>query len=526
MPDSGASPSSIAGALAQVQQWLNHGPGSSWVQPDSHARQDIGGAWRVDLQDDTLPINAVRVVLPKNFPASSCELFVDRSYFLKVPHIEADGHVCLGLPPIPSDYEHPVGAVTRALQTFNNQLLILAKDQQWVEQQFQTERSSYWTQMCLRRNSESSQRPVPAQTYVDISSLDRWSRSSLVGYLKARTRHRRYTQQVAVLGDGDAHAMAVRHGWAVGTMVRGSALFVRLPTTAKWTPDQWPMTYASLDALIAQATNGEMSLSIWLSETGWMDIAPTSSAPTPEKHGRRTQDMPPPGQRPLLVVLVHDGAAFGYQIFAPQLPGLTPPHVEPLRVTRIDADWALARDHSLDGLQLRRSRRVLILGCGSLGSPLANSLARAGVGQLDLVDAQTMGAENTARHELGIDDIGQGKAPALARRMSKEIPGLKVRGFIGDVESWCAKNCRAGDYDLIVECTGESAVRTYLAHMRAVLFGACPLVHAWTEPLCSAGHVVLTQPDEPWPSEDPADTLVNASVSGETTSFSIFSGRA
>lgn len=122
-----------------------------------------------------------------------------------------------------------------------------------------------------------------------------------------------------------------------------------------------------------------------------------------------------------------------------------------------------------------------------------------------------MGAENTARHTLGLGDLGRDKATTLAQRLQKDIPGLQVRGFVGHAESWCAKHCRPKDYDLVVECTGESSVRTYLSLMRTELFGTCPVIHAWTEPLCSAGHVVLTQAAEPWPYDDPADVLVNAS---------------
>jgi hypothetical protein len=50
-----------------------------------------------------------------------------------------------------------------------------------------------------------------------------------------------------------------------------------------------------------------------------------------------------------------------------------------------------------------------------------------------------------------------------------------------------------------------------MSHARAGLFGECPVIHAWTEPLCSAAHVVLSQPAVPWPDTDPADERVNAS---------------
>lgn len=501
-------------AVAEVQRWLDRGSGAVWVRRENAGRHGLVGTWTLDLQHDELPVRSVRIVVSKNFPAIPCELYVDPQYFLKLPHIEVDGHVCLGHEPLPSDYDDPISAVTRALQTLKDKLLIPARDPAWVAQQFNAERDSYWTQMCLSRRLKSSHHPVAARTYIDIGELDRWSTTALVSYVQ-NEKVRRFTRQIAVLGDVDPHVVATRHGWACGTVVRGDALFVRLPANAQWVPSDWPMTFASLDAAVAHATGGGVSLSGWLKETGWSETPVLASK---KQKRRRALRNSPSGQRPRLVVLVQDAAAFGYQIFAPLMPGLTAPHVEPLSATRIDPDWALARDHQLEVLRARRAKRVLLLGCGSLGSPLVKALARAGVGQLDVLDAQIMEAENTARHELGIDDIEQAKAPALAERMRKEVPGLAIRGFAGKVELWCATHCRPGDYDLVIECTGESSVRTYLSHMRTGLFGACPLVHTWTEPLCSAGHVILTQPSVPWPPDDPADTLVNASdLSAEDT---------
>jgi molybdopterin/thiamine biosynthesis adenylyltransferase len=213
----------------------------------------------------------------------------------------------------------------------------------------------------------------------------------------------------------------------------------------------------------------------------------------------------------MLVALVNGSVVFGYQLYGSAMPKLQPPAIEPVHVTRVDADWALARDHDLEALHARRKKRVLLLGAGSLGSPLARALARAGVGHLDIVDAELMEAENTSRHELGLADAGHGKARRLAEQISQDVPGITARGFLADASTWSMQNCRLGAYDLIIECTAESSVRTFLSHMRASLFGDCPVIHAWTEPLCSAAHVVLSQSSVPWPDTDPADELVNAS---------------
>lgn len=490
-----------------VQEWLDRGAGSASTKRDTKVRVENGCAWDIDLQDDALPIKGVRLVLPPDFPASPCALYVSGDYFLKLPHIEADGQVCLGLTPIPEDYEDPVAAVVRAFASLKNRLLLPAADAVWVSEQFHAERASYWAQWCLSRREVADHRPVPDRTYVDVGELGAWATGGIAGYVPGSSKHRRFSLQVAAATD--SHELAVRHGWADGTLVRGSALFVRLPDNAVWTPSTWPKTFEALDGLIAELTEREVSIAHWVNTTGWTDnLRPKDLK---KKTRRKELKTAPPGQPPMLVVLVHGSVMFGYQLYSSAMPKLQPPAVEPVHITRVDADWALARDHDLDVLHARRKKRVLLLGAGSLGSPLARALARAGVGHLDIVDAQLMETENTSRHELGLADAGHGKARRLADQIMKDVPGIIARGFRADASTWAIKNSKAAAYDLVIECTAESSVRTFIAHMRTELFGDSPVIHAWTEPLCSAAHVVLSQPAVPWPDTDPADKLVNAS---------------
>ncbi|MDP9651314.1 ThiF family adenylyltransferase [Paraburkholderia caledonica] len=494
---------------AQVRDWLDAGPGSAWARRVGRLRAGEGHAWIVDLHDDALPVRYVRIALPLDFPVSPCELSVDPGHFLQLPHIEADGHVCLGLVPIPQDYDDPVAAITRALEALDDQLLGPSADPHWVQEQFHNERASYWVHYCGKRRQAPDRRAVAARTFVDVGSTGDWSEGAIAAYIPAGSKHRRYALQVATVAPVEPHGLAARHGWADGTMVCGSALFVRLADDEPWTPATWPASFDALDALVRRATHGECLLTQWAGKCSRADVA--ARAKRSAKGRAKREPEVPPGQSPLLVVLVQGPLVFGYQVYATALPLLEAPCIEPVCVTRVDADWALARDHKLDVLHERRKKRVLLLGNGSLGSSLAKALARSGIGYLDVVDVQLMGVENTSRHELGIAEVGQPKASALARKLWRDIPGLDVRGFRADAPTWITKNCRPERYDLVVECTAESSVRTFISHMRSALLGDTPIVHAWTEPLCSAGHVVLTQTAVPWPADDPADELVNAS---------------
>lgn len=62
-------------------------------------------------------------------------------------------------------------------------------------------------------------------------------------------------------------------------------------------------------------------------------------------------------------------------------------------------------------------RRVVMIGAGSLGSQLAESLAREGLFAWTVIDPDTFLPHNAARHSLTRDQFGKAKAPELAARL-------------------------------------------------------------------------------------------------------------
>ena len=62
-------------------------------------------------------------------------------------------------------------------------------------------------------------------------------------------------------------------------------------------------------------------------------------------------------------------------------------------------------------------QRILIIGAGSVGSALAEMLARAGAGDITVMDSDCLEAGNLVRHNLLAADIGNRKASALAARL-------------------------------------------------------------------------------------------------------------
>ncbi|HEY9856098.1 MAG TPA: HesA/MoeB/ThiF family protein [Stenomitos sp.] len=80
-----------------------------------------------------------------------------------------------------------------------------------------------------------------------------------------------------------------------------------------------------------------------------------------------------------------------------------------------------------EGQKRLSQARVLVVGAGALGSPVALYLAAAGVGSLTLVDPDAVDLSNLQRQILhGTADLGQPKVASAARRLSDLNPLVRV----------------------------------------------------------------------------------------------------
>ncbi len=80
-------------------------------------------------------------------------------------------------------------------------------------------------------------------------------------------------------------------------------------------------------------------------------------------------------------------------------------------------------------------KKVIILGCGSVGSLVAMELARAGIGNFLLADPDIVEYHNICRHQCGIEDVGDLKINALERRLKSINPNIHIEKFEGIVQN-------------------------------------------------------------------------------------------
>jgi molybdopterin/thiamine biosynthesis adenylyltransferase/rhodanese-related sulfurtransferase len=129
----------------------------------------------------------------------------------------------------------------------------------------------------------------------------------------------------------------------------------------------------------------------------------------------------------------------------------------------------------LEGQQKLLAGRVLLIGAGGLGSPLALYLGAAGVGTVGLVDDDVVDASNLQRQVLyNTRDVGRPKVEVARERLEALNPDLTVRIHPTRLDSSNALEIFA-DYDVVVDGTDNFPTR-YLANDACVLLGK-PNVH-------------------------------------------------
>jgi adenylyltransferase/sulfurtransferase len=123
-----------------------------------------------------------------------------------------------------------------------------------------------------------------------------------------------------------------------------------------------------------------------------------------------------------------------------------------------------------EGQRKLKAARVLCVGTGGLGSPLALYLAAAGVGTLGLVDFDVVDASNLQRQIIhSTADIGRKKLDSAAEKLKALNPNLNVIKHDTLLSSANALDILK-DYDVIADGTDNFPTR-YLVNDACVLLG-------------------------------------------------------
>jgi hypothetical protein len=443
-----------------------------WLIPEPLGRDKGVTAYRLKLPEFQWgrEFAWAELVLPPGFPERAvARIRLSPDAVLRIPHVEDSGFLCIEGDPGPS---YGYSANDRAL------LLLLAFQEKFLnpwlvgelDGDFSTEPLNYWFIKVDKARSHVD--PVRAVWTVDECPTRSNVREGLL-LLPCRT---------VIVGDRDM-PLTNRIINSLGNAKASQqirVLIADIPLSHPLTPATWPHTASDLDQLL----------------TGRLRPAQRSLFRHPLR--RRC------GSVHRIVVLRHTTCAFAYLLPGgpatvvdlgkgkKTYPSLSTPL--PLCVTRLDPAWTVGRDQHLE-VAHRQTQHVLVFGAGALGSHVVESLARAGVGFITLVDGDDFSPANLGRHLLGADAIGQRKVNAVAQRVNVAHPASLVRPMVMKADKWLDSNTLAG-VDLALDLTGEPDVRWQVEHARRK--HPCPLLIGWMEPYVAAAHVCSLPTEEFW----------------------------
>jgi hypothetical protein len=445
------------------------------IARDYPARDWIVGAWRMSVAFSDGVTRRIDVLAGAQFPTTPVRTaLVDHPEAMTWPHVESDGVLCLWPNATEWDPDDPAEVAMDLLHR-SVRLIEELLEGRIIERDFREEFVTYWGYRAHTRGerlfSLVSLRSPSRQVRVwrgkglevvgeDHNSLADWVRRRFGDKTSMKTEAAAFLwlDEPLLPGDypetaADTFSLAERNG---------DDARLALEEAAKVEPDE------VLVLLGAAGRGGPAAIGV--------------KVPNPKRRkGRpRAPDEPlsvgfRPRHTPGPVLL---GRFFG-----------AAPVVRTL-VQRADGDWVHGRGQDLRTGRLLGTTAVLV-GCGSVGAPVACALAQAGVGRLVLVDPEELSWPNVGRHPLGATAVGRNKAEALVERLQAEYPHLLVEHRPVGLHQLIAHE---GDLlsaaDLIVSATGNWVAESALNRWHLGQSRAMPIVYGWTEAHACAGHAV------------------------------------
>ena len=471
MADTSAAGIDRTAAVEALDQWLQ-ARGAEPLDPEQASvwtAKRFTHGWTLPTIDIVGPVD-LELYVDDRFPWSAPRLsWPAAPPFPSIPHVETDGLIC-ALPA--SDSLNPFDPIGLAKAVLARAVEILEVGLAGAgDADFVTEFQTYWLPMCSGPPIVSLLDPSgPSRTIAVWRGKD----ATLVAEQRAditRWLRNRYDERTAAKAKIEGGALI----WIKRPMLPPEypQSVADLQTIAEGADDKAVPSLASAiglrqqKPLILLGSAVEDSISF-----AALELAPLSGRGS----GKSLVNGFRPGKEPSSVLTASRANSY----------------VRRGGVERADPSWIHGRDQNPDIVDLF-SARVTIIGCGSLGAPVASLLARGGVGCIRLIDPQALSWANIGRHLLGSSYVRYNKALGMQKELAKAFPNHEFDGHSRDWRS-VAHDCpeKMLNSDLIISTMGEWAHEAELNDW-ALKNDACPpVMFGWSEQLAAGGQVVLT----------------------------------
>ncbi|NRB39408.1 MAG: ThiF family adenylyltransferase [Pseudomonadales bacterium] len=167
-------------------------------------------------------------------------------------------------------------------------------------------------------------------------------------------------------------------------------------------------------------------------------------------------------------------------------------NVVPIRIRTFNPESMLPRGGAYTSLT---DKRVLVVGCGSVGGDIAQQLASSGVGEIYLSDFDILSWDNLYRHVLGSHHVGHLKSSSLASDLENKYFWVKSRWYKNRLLDFRDPSLLSS-FDLVVVAIGSPTQERMFAHFyeQNNSLAYPPVINTWVEGHGVGGHATLSIP--------------------------------
>ena len=118
-----------------------------------------------------------------------------------------------------------------------------------------------------------------------------------------------------------------------------------------------------------------------------------------------------------------------------------------------------------EGVERLANAHVMVVGLGGVGAYAAEQLARAGIGEMTIVDSDTVSATNKNRQLLALDStVGRLKTEVMAERIRDINPNIKLHVLTQYLKDQSIIDLMAQKYDFVVDAIDTMAPKVFLLY--------------------------------------------------------------
>ncbi|EGX6618162.1 ThiF family adenylyltransferase [Salmonella enterica subsp. enterica serovar Newport] len=162
----------------------------------------------------------------------------------------------------------------------------------------------------------------------------------------------------------------------------------------------------------------------------------------------------------------------------------------PLEVSTFNQDRLMPRSGAEQSL-LRK--KVLLVGCGSVGGEIADKLAASGIGHITLCDPDYLSLNNLYRHILSPAYVSYQKSLALWHSLTSKYPWIVIEHYTDRLLE-LRHRAFLSQFDIIIIAIGSPThERLFHDYLLKEKIGT-PVINTWVEGYGIGGHAVLDIP--------------------------------